>query len=209
MAAGEHQLQTDGLSAQGILKRFGVKVVCTTDDPAEPLNWHEQIRTSGLETRVYPTFRPDRSLDVHAPEIFNPWADRLAAAANVDTARFDGFLDALRQRHQAFHDIGGRLSDHGLPYAYADPCTDADAVAAFDRARAGHANSTAQARAFASWMMLFFARLDAEKGWTKQLHLGALRNVNTRACQQRAGTPATTRSATGPRPSRSAPTSIA
>ena len=175
------QLQTDTLSARGILKKFGVQVVCTTDDPAEPLTWHEQIRASRLETRVYPTFRPDRSLDVHAPEVFNPWADRLAATASVDTGRFNGFLDALRQRHQAFHDIGGRLSDHGLPYAYADPCTDAEAAAAFDRARSGRANSADQQRAFASWMMVFFARLDTEKGWTKQLHLGALRNVNTRA----------------------------
>ena len=175
------QLQTDTLSARGILKKFGVQVVCTTDDPAEPLTWHEQIRASRLETRVYPTFRPDRSLDVHAPEVFNPWADRLAATAGVDTGRFNGFLDALRQRHQAFHDIGGRLSDHGLPYAYADPCTDAEAAAAFDRARSGHAVSADRHRAFASWMMVFFARLDTEKGWTKQLHLGALRNVNTRA----------------------------
>ena len=91
------------------------------------------------------------------------------------------FLDALRARHQAFHDAGGRLSDHGLSVCYADPCTDAEPRPHFDRARAGQINTPEQARAFASFMMVFFGRLDAEKGWTKQLHLGALRNVNTRA----------------------------
>ena len=175
------RLQEDDLTTHGILRTFKVRAVCTTDDPSEPLTWHEQIKASGLETAVYPTFRPDRSLDVHAPGTFNPWVEKLGATANHDVTRFNGFLDALSQRHQAFHDIGGRLSDHGLPYAYSDPCSDAEAAAAFERARAGTAVAVADMQRFAAWMMLFFARLDADKGWTKQLHLGALRNVNTRA----------------------------
>jgi glucuronate isomerase len=177
------RLATDELTTHGILRTFGVKALCTTDDPADPLDWHLQIQASGLETNVYPTFRPDRALDVHAPDVFNPWVDKLAATTNADIGRFAGFLDALSARHQAFHDAGGRLSDHGLAVCYADPCTESDASAAFDRARAGRANTPEQSRAFASFMMLFFGRLDAEKGWTKQLHLGALRNVNTRAMQ--------------------------
>ena len=115
------------------------------------------------------------------PDVFNPWVEKLAAVSNTSIVKFADFLDALRARHQAFHDAGGRLSDHGLSVCYADPCTDADASAAFDRARAGQINTPEQARAFASFMMVFFGRLDAEKGWTKQLHLGALRNVNTQA----------------------------
>ena len=174
-------LQSPDLRAQGILTKFGVRALCTTDDPAESLQWHEKIRASGLPTRVYPTFRPDRALEVHTPDVFNAWTDRLAATADVHIARLADLLDALRKRHQAFHDIGGRLSDHGLAYAYADPCTETDAAAIFDRARAGQAVTAAQQHAFASFMMLFFGRLDAEKGWTKQLHLGALRNVNSGA----------------------------
>jgi glucuronate isomerase len=177
------RLASDELSTHGILRSFDVKALCTTDDPADPLDWHLQIRASGLETKVYPTFRPDRALDVHAPDVFNPWVNKLAATANTDISRFPAFLDALSARHQAFHDAGGRLSDHGLAVCYADPCTEAEAAAAFDRARAGRANTPEGSRAFASFMMLFFGRLDAEKGWTKQLHLGALRNVNTRAMQ--------------------------
>jgi glucuronate isomerase len=168
------------VSAHGILRRFQVRAVCTTDDPAEPLDYHSAIRKSGLATKVYPTFRPDRALQVDDPEAFNPWVDRLGRAANVDITSYGRFVDALRKRHQDFHDMGGRLSDHGLPYCYASPCSDREAAAIFDRTRAGRAASPAEHDQFASCLMLVFGRLDAEKGWTKQLHLGARRNVNTR-----------------------------
>jgi glucuronate isomerase len=174
------QLESASLTARGILRKFGVKAVCTTDDPADDLSHHEAIRNSGFETRVFPTFRPDRVLDAHQPEVFNPWVDRLARTANVHIGRFQDLLDALKQRHQAFHDLGGRLSDHGLDQCFAEPCTDTRAAAVFDKARAGNTVPLDERNAFASFMMLFFGHLDAEKGWTKQLHLGARRNASTR-----------------------------
>lgn len=173
-------LKSPELSARGILGTFGVKAVCTTDDPADPLTHHERIAASGLATKIYPTFRADRVMDPHQPEVFNPWVDRLAAIANVHIAQLEDLLDALRKRHQAFHDIGGRLSDHGLDQCYAADCTDERAASIFDKARAGKAASPEDREAFASFMMVFFGHLDAEKGWTKQLHLGARRNANTR-----------------------------
>jgi glucuronate isomerase len=174
------RLHTDELTAHGILKKFDVVTLCTTDDPADSLEHHETIRASQLSTRVFPAFRPDRALDVHQPDVFNPWVDRLAGAANVHIARLGDFLDALGTRHQDFHDAGGRLSDHGLAHCYADACTDQAAAAIFDTARAGQPVAPDARRAFASYMMLFFGHLDATKGWTKQLHLGAYRNANTR-----------------------------
>src|SRR5215217_7732657 len=66
------RLATDELRTHGILRQFNVKALCTTDDPAEPLTWHTAIRASGLATAVYPTFRPDRAMDVHVPDVFNP-----------------------------------------------------------------------------------------------------------------------------------------
>ena len=180
-ARANDALQSPRLSARGILGKFCVKAVCTTDDPADPLTYHETIAASGLPTRVYPTFRADRVMDPHQPEVFNPWVDKLASAANVHIAQFADLLDALRKRHQAFHNIGGRLSDHGLDRCYAADCTDAVAKATFDKARAGMAATAEEREAFASYMMVYFGHLDAEKGWTKQLHLGARRNANTRA----------------------------
>jgi len=175
------QLKSPQLSAKGILGKFCVKAVCTTDDPAEPLTYHEKIAASGLPTRVYPTFRADRLMDPHQPDVFNTWVDKLAATANVHIAQLKDLLDALRKRHQAFHDIGGRLSDHGLDQCYAADCSDELAESIFTKARAGTAATPDEREAFASYMMVFSGHLDAQKGWTKQLHLGARRNASTRA----------------------------
>jgi glucuronate isomerase len=173
-------LATDDLSAHGILSRFRVKAVCTTDDPTDDLANHKAIAASGLKTKVFPTFRPDKSLNVHLPEIFNPWVDKLAAMADTHICHLKDFEDALRKRHDFFHSMGGRLSDHGLNHAFGEFPSAHEAASIFGRARCGHAATHQETARFASHMMLFFGRLDAEKGWTKQLHLGARRNNNSR-----------------------------
>jgi glucuronate isomerase len=174
------RLKDADFSARGILTKFHVEVVCTTDDPADDLPHHVALRSSGFSTRVYPTFRPDRVLDVHQPDVFNGWVDRLAKTADVHIAQLHDLLEAIRRRHQTFHDLGCRLSDHGLDYAFGSPCTEAAAAAVFDKARAGHAATSDERNGFASFLMLFVGRLGAEKGWTLQLHLGARRNASTR-----------------------------
>jgi glucuronate isomerase len=168
------------LTAHGILRRFRVEAVCTTDDPTDDLCHHRAIANSDLKTRVFPAFRPDKALTIDNPE-FLAWTDKLSKAANVDVRNLNGFLDALRKRHDDFHSAGCRLSDHGLDLCYATPCTEKAATATFENARNGKTISGGESAQFASFMMLFFAQLDAEKGWTKQLHLGALRNVNSAA----------------------------
>jgi len=178
------KLATPELSTQGILKKFNVRAVCTTDDPVDDLKAHQQIAASDLATRVLPAFRPDKALTVNQPTAFNKWVEQLAAAANVDIRDFNSFLDALKKRHEFFHSMGCRLSDHGMNHCFADFCTEQAAAEIFTRARAGKAASPAEHSQFASFMMLVFGRLDAEKGWVKQLHLGAMRNNNTRLMKQ-------------------------
>jgi glucuronate isomerase len=173
-------LATGGLRARGILEKFKVDVLCTTDDPADDLACHRAIHASGFTTRVLPAFRPDKALNVHSPDAFNPWVDRLAAAANTTIVRLRDFLDALASRHEFFHSMGARLSDHGLDRCYARPCTDQNAAQIFEKVRGGQPAAPDEQEQFASYMMLFFGRLDAARGWTKQLHLGAHRNANTR-----------------------------
>jgi len=163
-----------------ILAANKVAVICTTDDPAESLDPHKQIRKLGLKTRVYPTFRPDKALIVDAPAAFNAWLEKLAGAAKTKVKTFDDFLAALEKRHADFHAIGGRLSDHGMESTLAEPCTAAEARAIFTAARRGKAATPAAQAKFASFLMLEFGRWDAKRGWTKQLHLGAIRNNNSR-----------------------------
>jgi glucuronate isomerase len=169
-----------GLTAHAILQKFRVEVVCTTDDPADDLRHHEAIAKSNLATQVFPAFRPDKALAVGGAE-FTPWIERLAKAANVEVRSLESLLQALRARHEAFHALGCRLSDHGLDHCYTTPCSERVAGAIFSKALEGQSITEDERIQFASFMMLFFGRLDAEKGWTKQLHLGALRNVNTAA----------------------------
>ena len=87
------------LSTQGILKKFQVRTLCTTDDPVDDLKHHVALASSNLTTRVLPAFRPDKALQVQQPETFNGWVNRLAEAANVDINNYSSFIDALRQRH--------------------------------------------------------------------------------------------------------------
>lgn len=163
-----------------ILAANKVAVICTTDDPADPLADHARIAKLGLKTKVYPTFRPDKALGVSAPAAYNAWLEKLGGEAKVSIKVFDDLLTALKRRHDDFHAAGGRLSDHGMETALAESCTHAEAAAVFDAARSGRAASAADAARFASFMMIEFGRWDARRGWTKQLHLGALRNNNTR-----------------------------
>lgn len=168
------------LDVHEIFRKFQVEVVCTTDDPTDDLWHHRSIANSGLPTRVFPAFRPDKALAITSTE-FGDWTEKLAKAANLEIRNLTTFLEALRKRHDDFHALGCRLSDHGLDYCYATPCSDVTAAAIFDKARNRKSVSEEEATQFASFLMLFFAHLDAEKGWTKQLHLGALRNVNSAA----------------------------
>lgn len=181
-------LRNDDLSVRGILRKFRVRTVCTTDDPCDDLTAHHEINTSDEAResgfRVYPTFRPDRALEVNVADRFNRWIGCLERASNTDICTLQQFLDALKLRHDYFHKTGARLSDHGLPHCYAKACSEPEAAPIFDQARSGKQITTEQHEKFASLLMLFFGHLDAQRQWTKQLHLGALRSVNSWATKE-------------------------
>lgn len=174
------QLSTGDLTVCSILRKFKVQVLCTSDDPCDSLQLHHNVNQSDQPFRIYPTFRPDRALLVDDPLRFNAWIRRLEEVSNVEILSLSHLLEALKKRHDAFHASGARLSDHGLPHCYANLCSEARAATVFDKARAGKAASCEEKEDYASYLMLFFGHLDADKGWAKQLHLGALRAVNTR-----------------------------
>jgi glucuronate isomerase len=134
-AEANRQLATADLSARGILARFKVELVGTTDDPADPLDWHEKIAASACPTRVVPTLRPDAALKVMQPERVQAWARRLGDAAGIAADTFPGLLAALEKRHADFARAGCRATDHGLEYLPDVTCTDAEAAAIWERAR--------------------------------------------------------------------------
>lgn len=174
------QLQSKEFSTKNILRYFKVEVLCTTDDPADNLKYHQHLREDGFEIGVLPTFRPDKAISIDSPEIYNTYLDKLGASANVEIRNFSNLLTALDKRHNYFHEMGCRLSDHGLEHIFADDFTESDIENIFDRVRNGKEVSLEDQFKFKSSMLLKLAELDHSKEWTQQFHLGALRNNNTR-----------------------------
>jgi len=170
------------LRVHDLINMSKVAVVCTTDDPADPLDHHKAIAANPgqLKARVYPAFRPDKALAVGSPTGFNAWVEKLAAAAGMKIAKFDDLLSALKKRHDDFHAIGCRVSDHGLESALSEPCTHAQAKMIFDAVRGGRAATPEEAVRYGSYLMLEVGKWNAARGWVLQLHLGALRNNNAR-----------------------------
>lgn len=171
-------------SCRGIMQQMNVVLVCTTDDPADDLAHHAAIAADeSFPIQVLPTFRPDKGMAVESPEAFNAWVERLAEAADMDIHDYSSYLEAIRKRHDFFHQRGCRLSDHGLDTIYAEEYTDGEIARLFRRVRNGGALDREEVAKFKSALLYEFALLDHEKGWTQQFHLGAMRNNNTRALE--------------------------
>jgi glucuronate isomerase len=175
------RLKEDAFTAMGLLRQFRVAVVCSTDDPTDSLEPHAALaRRADPDTRVYPTWRPDRAYMVEDVAAWTAWLGKLEKAAGVSIGTWDALLAALEKRHAFFHERGCRASDHGLERFEAEAVTDAEAASLFSRLRAGEALDPGQARAFRAALLHRLALLDHARGWVQQFHLGAMRNTNTR-----------------------------
>jgi glucuronate isomerase len=176
-------LQTPEYSVQGLLRKMNVVTVCTTDDPADSLEHHQALASHDFGTRILPTFRPDKAMTPEASD-YRQYLDKLGAAAGTEIRSYADLLAALRQRHDFFASLGGRLSDHGLEQIYAADYTQEEVAAIFEKAQASQLLSAEEIEKFKSAMLVELAVMDWEKGWTQQFHLGALRNNNTRALRE-------------------------
>jgi len=173
------------MSARELMKRSNVRLVCTTDDPIDSLEYHNAIlKDENFSIKVLPTWRPDKAMAVDDPPLFGAWVARLAEVADMEIGSWSSLMAALRLRHDLFHTAGCRLSDHGVTTVYADTCTNAEAEAILRKAFKGVVPSDGEIRRFKSTMMYEFGLMDAEKNWTQQIHYAALRNSNTRMFEQ-------------------------
>ncbi len=177
------KLQTAEYSVKHLLRRMNVKLVCTTDDPVDGLEYHAQLKRDGFEIPVLPAFRPDGAMNVDEPAVFNRYLERLEEACAASIGSYSEFVDALKSRHDYFADNGCIVSDHGLEEMYAEEYTEAEVKVIFERVRIGNILGVEERRKFKSAMLVMFAEWDWEKGWVQQYHLGALRNNNSRMLQ--------------------------
>jgi len=177
-------LQTKEFSVRNLLRKMKVKLVCTTDDPVDSLEYHKAMQEEGADIKMVPAFRPDMAMNVGNTESFLQYVKKVEAAAGMQVHTFDDYLMALKNRHDFFAQMGCRVSDHGLEEIYADEYTSEEIIIIFERLLKGETLCLKCQRQFKSAMLVHFAEWDHEKGWVQQFHLGALRNNNTRMLNQ-------------------------
>src|SRR5512133_36426 len=171
-------------STRGILKQMNVEVVCTTDDPIDNLEHHKALLAdSSSSVRVYPAFRPDKALAIDDPATFQSYLERLQASANVDISTYSDFIAALKKRHDYFHEVGCRVSDHGLSMLDSEEYNDMKVAACFDALRRGVRLDGIAAAEFKSAVLYELCLMNHARGWVQQFHLGVFRNTNTRMMQ--------------------------
>ncbi len=178
------KLRSPDYSVRNLLRKMNVKVVCTTDDPADSLQHHKRINEDNFEIKIFPAFRPDKAMNVDDAASFNAYLSKLEESANINIGNFQNYLDALKSRHDFFAAMGCSVSDHGLEQVYAEEYTDAEIEIAFTKIRSGSELSNSENLKFKSAMLYIFAVWDWERGWVQQYHLGALRNNNSRMLKQ-------------------------
>ncbi len=163
-------LRTDEYSARNLIKNSNVEVVCTTDDPIDTLEYHDQIKDSGFSVKVLPAFRPDKAVNIHK-ETFLPYIEKAGVKS------YEELKSWLSSRLDFFHSMGCRLSDHGLDFV---PYTLGDASNIFNKALNGEALTKEEIDAYMTDLLVFFGKEYAKRGWCMQIHVGAIRNNNTK-----------------------------
>jgi len=178
--ATSRMLQTPQFSVRNLLLKMNVKLICTTEGPLDSLEAHKQLRQENFDIKTYAAFRPDKAMAVEDINALNTWIDELAKVSNIEIIDPDSYLQALHTRHDYFHQNGCRLSDYGIETVYAEDYTENEITKIFKKIRAGSNLDVTESLKFKSAMLYNLVSMDAQSGWPVQLHLGALRNNNTR-----------------------------
>ena len=202
-AANEKLKNDPELSVYGIFKKFRVYAVGTTDDPADSLEWHSRIAAkipmaaNAAETKVLPSFRPDRVLNIDR-EGFDEYIAKLGGAAGKSVSSLPELLEVLKDRIDLFDKLGCRASDHGLEYLPYETVSsgsgasggsgmygfgalwEKEAGETFEKVLSGGRAEKRAADSYKTFVFAFLAACYAEKNWAMQIHLQAIRNTNTR-----------------------------
>jgi len=174
------QLHDPSYATQGLLSKMNVEVVCSTDDPIDNLEYHIKAKKDGVKTKLFPTFRPDKSYAVEDSKTYLAYVQQLADVSKVEVKNYDDFLQAMQSRVDFFHEQGGRLSDHGLEQLYFFQVGDHDIKYLFEKLNKNENLSPIEVNYFKFHTIYELSKMYHAKGWTQQFHLGALRNTNVR-----------------------------
>ncbi len=173
-------LNTPQFTARNIMRKWNVKVVCTTEDPLDSLEHHQAIANDGFEIAIHTAWRPDRAMAPENLDAQNEWIDKLAELTDIEINSFETYIEAIEKRQDYFHENGCRLSDHGLDKPYADEYTAGQIDAIFQKIRTKTELSPDEVGKFKSAMLVEFGKMNYKKGWVQQFHMGVIRNNNSR-----------------------------
>ena len=163
----------------GLIEKFGVKLICTTDDPIDDLEYHKQIASQNNSFKVYPAWRPDKAINIDHPG-FAQYMGKLSRVSGIPCLNLGDVMKALERRFELFHAFGARIADHGLelvPYAEMD---EAVASEAFRKAMSGETLTALEVETYKTWLTVHMGRMYKAHGWVQQYHIGAMRNNNPR-----------------------------
>ena len=174
------QLQKKGLSARGILNKYKVALVGTTDDPCDDLKYHQQLAKEKFAIKVLPTFRPDKVFNIQNAIAFKSYIKELELASKIKIVSLSTLLVALKNRVAYFNENGCKIADHGLIHMPAS-CKSSKALEeAFEIfMQDKKANDFEYSDQFAGVVLLALSKMYFKNGWVQQFHLGAIRNNNT------------------------------
>lgn len=172
-------LQGDRFGARDLIEKSNVKLICTTDDPVDSLEYHKLIKQEGkMSTKVLPALRPDRAMNIDL-DTFKPWLEQLEKLeGSINT--FDDLTKALDNRIKFFHENGCRLSDHAFEYIPFETATKDELNEILKKAVENEELTLKEVDKYKTALMQFMGKRFAELDWTMQLHIGALRNNNKR-----------------------------
>ncbi|MGD1823149.1 MAG: glucuronate isomerase [Pleomorphochaeta sp.] len=175
------KLQNDkDLDVYGIMNKFNVHTVGTTDDPIDSLEYHKKIMDRGdLKTNVLPSFRPDKAIIIEK-DTFIDYINKLAKVANVDIKNVNDVVVALVNRLDYFVENGCKATDHGLSNIPAVFLSENEVNEIFKKRMNNEAITLVEAEAYSSYILLNLAREYHKRNIVMQLHISALRDNNTR-----------------------------
>ena len=163
-------LAKDDFSGKSLITKSNVEVICTTDDPADNLEHHIRLREDGFGTKILPTFRPDKAVEI-GKDTFVPYIEQIGVKS------YDELIAWLTERFEFFNANGCKLSDHAMEYI---PFAVGDPKPVFEKRMNGGELTQEETDIFKTAVLHHCASLYTKYGWTMQLHIGALRNNNTK-----------------------------
>lgn len=176
-------LKKPEFSVKKLLKRMNVKVVGTTDDPTDDLQFHQKLRDDQFEISVLPSFRPDKATEIEKGQLFVNWVQKLESAVGFSIKEYSDFIKAIASRHDFFHEMGCRISDHGHIKFYASTYTESEIETIFKKGLDVSELSTIEIEKFKSAVLFEIALMNHKRSWAQQFHVGAIRNNNSKMMQ--------------------------